>query len=128
MLRYLLPSVAIVGACLAVYATSLHAPPAENQLTFVPVVFDAPHPPASAQTEPLQPAPLRAENPPPLSGPTNAWAPLGGHRRLNLQHSNRGPPSIHELLLSAKAALAGKNARLVRRLREFETAVGNRLR
>ena len=141
MLRYLLPSVAIVGACLAVYATSLHAPPAEDQLTFVPVVPASPPPPAHAQPEPpavpaslsaptpaqpepVKPAPIHGEHFPTQSSPATAWAPLGGHSRPNLHHSNRGPPSIHELLQSAQAALAGNNAPLVRRLQEL----GNRLR
>ena len=124
MLRYLLPSVVIVAACLAVYATSLHAPPAEDQLTFVPVVPASPPPSAPAQPEPVKPAPLHGENFPTQSSPATAWAPLGGHRRPNLQHSNRRPRSIHELLQSAQAALAGNNAPLVHRLQEL----GNRLR
>ena len=149
MVRYLLPSVAIVATCVAVYATSLRTPPAEDQSNVVPVVPASPPPPspaparperlvvstspptpAPAQPEPVKPAPFRAQNPPPLSRPANAQAPLG-HRRLNRRYiapsRNPEPPSIHELLLSAQAARAGNNAPLVRRLREFETALSNRL-
>ena len=135
MLCYLLPSVAIATACVAVYATSVRAPLAGDQLTFVPVVPASPSPPAPArperpvvppaspsapapaQHEPVKFAPLRAQNPPPLSTQPIARAPLAGHRRPNRQLS----PSIHELLQSARAALAGYNAPLVRRLLDFAT-------
>ena len=144
MLRYLLPSVAIVAACVAVYATSLRAPPPKDQLTLVPVVFDALRPPpaqlarpavpasppepAPTQPEPPKPATLPAQTPPPLSSQPIARAPVVGHRRPNRQLSNRGPPSIHELLQSVQAALAGNDAPLIRRLQEFATPIGNRLR
>jgi hypothetical protein len=99
MLRYLLPSVGIVAACMAVYATSLRAPPAKVQWTVAPVVFMAP--PAPAQPEVVKPVPLRAQNLPPLFRPVIPQTPLGGHRRPNWPYSagfpNPGPPSIHEL-------------------------------
>jgi hypothetical protein len=38
MLRYLLPSAAIVALCLAIYGTSLNVLPVDNGLTLVPVV------------------------------------------------------------------------------------------
>ena len=106
---YLLPSVAIVGACLAVYATSLHVPPAEDQLTFRAgcTRVSAPTCTCTAEAAGCTRIPFHANTctaragkacfppcpkPPryPIRQPHRS--PLGGHRRPNLQHSNRGPP------------------------------------
>jgi len=51
MLRYLPLSVAIVAACVAVYATSLRVPPAEDQPTVLPVARTLLPPPAPTQPE-----------------------------------------------------------------------------
>lgn len=42
MLRYLLPSGAIVTICVAIFGTAFKAPPAEDQLIVVPVVLKTP--------------------------------------------------------------------------------------
>ena len=194
MLRYLLPSGAIVAICVAIYATSLKVPLTERQLSVVPVVRETPtaqsqlpvvpkyprapvpaptspqperpvvpesqrmpapaspdrsrglesspapapaqpersvvpefqRTPAPARPVPAQPA-VPAQNSHPPSRTVIAQAPLGANRRPNREYSasvsNPGPPSIHELLQSAQAALAGNNAPLVRGLLESaETA------
>jgi hypothetical protein len=51
MLRYLIPSTAIVALCLALYATSLHIPPSQEPATVVPEPA-----PSVAQTEPREPS------------------------------------------------------------------------
>jgi hypothetical protein len=77
MLRYLLPSGAIVTVCVAIYGTSLKAPPTEDPLIVVPVVLEAPPSPPppvrplahKSPSAPVGPVPPVAAAPPPALPP-----------------------------------------------------------